>query len=90
MGKKGKEEKKESEEHNVHNLLGQPALVQIVDRGLTGKSDQEKKVSLDMIFTTMILAINVIKITFKNKSDLLRRRSRSAKWSSILPPLPLL
>ena len=88
MGKKGKEEKKESEEHNVHNLLGQPALVQIVDRGLTGKSDQEKKVSLDMTFTTMILAINVIKITFKNKSDLLQRRSQSAKWSSILPPLP--
>ena len=50
MGKKDKEDKKGSEEHNVHALLGQPALVQIVDRGLPGKSDQEKKV------TTTILA----------------------------------
>ena len=46
MGKKDKEDKKDSEDHNVHALLGQPALVQIVDRGLPGKSDQEKKVTL--------------------------------------------
>ena len=57
MGKKGKEEKKDSEDHNVHTLLGQPALVQIVDRGLTGKSDQEKKVIIDIIF-------NLICVTF--------------------------
>ena len=56
MGKKGKEEKKDSEDHNVHTLLGQPALVQIVDRGLTGKSDQEKKVSIDMILTIVYLS----------------------------------
>ena len=53
MGKKDKEDKKDSEDHNVHALLGQPALVQIVDRGLPGKSDQEKKV------TTTILAMCV-------------------------------
>merc|ERR1712083_57952 len=46
MGKKAKEEKKDPDDHNVHTLLGQPALVQIVDRGLPGKSDQDKK---DMI-----------------------------------------
>ena len=67
MGKKGKEEKKDSEDHSVHTLLGQPALVQIVDRGLTGKSDQDKKVSIDMIFTTMVLTINSIYVTFQMK-----------------------
>ena len=46
MGKKAKEDKKDSDDHNVHTLLGQPALVQIVDRGLPGKSDQDKKVSV--------------------------------------------
>ena len=46
MGKKAKEDKKDPDDHNVHTLLGQPALVQIVDRGLPGKSDQDKKVSV--------------------------------------------
>ena len=62
MGKKGKEEKKDSEDHNVHTLLGQPALVQIVDRGLTGKSDQEKKVIIGIIF-------NLICVNFLKKSN---------------------
>ena len=66
MGKKGKEDKKDSEDHNVHTLLGQPALVQIVDRGLTGKSDQEKKVSFDRVFIIVVLAIYLIEVTFKN------------------------
>ena len=68
MGKKGKEEKKDSEDHNVHTLLGQPALVQIVERGLTGKSDQDKKVIIDMIFTTVVLAISLMEKNFQNNA----------------------
>ena len=65
MGKKAKEDKKDPDDHNVHTLLGQPALVQIVDRGLTGKSDQDKKVTIAMIFTT----INLICVTFHKKQQ---------------------
>ena len=70
MGKKGKEEKKDSEDHNVHTLLGQPALVQIVDRGLTGKSDQEKKVISDTIFSNIIHSISLICVTFPKSNSI--------------------
>ena len=67
MGKKDKEDKKDSEDHNVHALLGQPALVQIVDRGLPGKSDQEKKVT-----TTILAMSDSLQLTPKSHSQILQ------------------
>ena len=86
MGKKGKEEKKDSEDHNVHTLLGQPALVQIVDRGLTGKSDQDKKVIIAMIVTTIIFTINLICVTFQKKATVITIMRR--RWPVTIPILP--
>lgn len=48
---KKKDGGEEGGEHNIHALLGQPAVVQLVDMGLQGKSDADKKEVIKKIAT---------------------------------------